>query len=66
MDHYRVIYENNLLLRNEYDYENGKNKFQRLQIVLVGLLSFYEWFNLYVSLKTQIMLCNFSLKWHIC
>lgn len=66
MDHYRVIYENNLLLRNEYDYENGKNTFQRLQIVLVGLWSFYKWFNLYVSLKTQIMLCNFSLKWHIC
>lgn len=66
MDHYRVIYENNLLLRNEYDYKNGKNKFQRLQIVLVGLWSFYKWFNLYVSLKTQIMLCNFSLKWHIC
>lgn len=66
MDHYRVIYENNLLLRNEYDYENGKNKFQRSQIVLVGLWSFYKWFNLYVSLKTQIMLCNFSLKWHIC
>lgn len=66
MDHYRVIYENNLLLRNEYDYENGKNKFQRSQIVLVGLWSFYKWFNLYVSLKNQIMLCNFSLKWHIC
>lgn len=66
MDHYRVIYENNLLLRNEYDYENGKNKFQRSQIVLVGLWSFYKWFNLYVSLKTQIILCNFSLKWHIC
>lgn len=66
MDHYRVIYENNLLLRNEYDYENGKNKFQRSQIVLVGLWSFYKWFNLYVSLKTQIMLYNFSLKWHIC
>lgn len=66
MDHYRVIYENNLLLRNEYDYENGKNKFQRSQIVLVGLWSFYKWFNLYVSLKTQIMLCNFSSKWHIC
>lgn len=66
MDHYRVIYENDLLLRNEYDYENGKNKFQRSQIVLVGLWSFYKWFNLYVSLKTQIMLCNFSLKWHIC
>lgn len=66
MDHYRVIHENDLLLRNEYDYENGKNKFQRSQIVLVGLWSFYKWFNLYVSLKTQIMLCNFSLKWHIC
>lgn len=66
MDHYRVIYENNLLLWNEYDYENGKNKFQRSQIVLVGLWSFYKWFNLYVSLKNQIMLCNFSLKWHIC
>lgn len=66
MDHYRVIYENNLLIRNEYDYENGKNKFQRSQIVLVGLWSLYKWFNLYVSLKTQIMLCNFSLKWHIC
>lgn len=66
MDHYRVIYENNLLLRNGYDYEHGKNKFQRSQIVLVGLWSFYKWFNLYVSLKTQIMLCNFSLKWHIC
>lgn len=66
MDHYRVLYENNLLLRNEYDYENGKNKFQRSQIVLVGLWSFYKWFNLYVSLKNQIMLCNFSLKWHIC
>lgn len=42
MDHYRVIYENNLLLRNEYDYEHGKNKFQRSQIVLVGLWSFYK------------------------
>lgn len=42
MDHYRVIHENDLLLRNEYDYENGKNKFQRSQIVLVGLWSFYK------------------------
>lgn len=36
MDHYRVIYENNLLLRNEYDYENGKTNFKDYKLFWWG------------------------------